>query len=178
MNNVSIVLSPDYVTIKGKYYTVSNGFISKAEGLVSLNYRDLLSVEVVKRRSKKIMYGVLLLGSILIFSLSIVRGNIERQIKSLDFSSIKSAGNTLQTMNYTIQQGQGSELYKNAKVAVTAIIILVAIVCVACIVYLFSGRKFLEITSMGGTYRVRVRRGDMSMRNTILQLKNHTSHKQ
>lgn len=76
MENTTITLSGDSVKIQGKYYTVSNGFLSKQDGTVTIPYKDLLSADYVKRRSKRIMYIVLLLGSLLLLVLSGVRTSI------------------------------------------------------------------------------------------------------
>lgn len=98
MKNTTLTLSSDGVKIQGSYYTVSNGFTSKQDGSISIPYKDLLSVDYVKRRSKRIMYIVLLLGSLLILVLSGVRTNIGRTIESLDFKSLQSTYITAQRL--------------------------------------------------------------------------------
>jgi len=62
------MLSERCLNIHGEYYTVSNGFISKACGEIQINYSDLLSVEIVKKRSKKIMYTMLFPAGVLAFA--------------------------------------------------------------------------------------------------------------
>ncbi|MCL1842971.1 MAG: hypothetical protein FWF79_04100 [Defluviitaleaceae bacterium] len=58
------------VSIQGEYFTVNSGFISKVHGKLQLYYKDLIAVELVKRRSKKLMYVVLFLSGILMFLLN------------------------------------------------------------------------------------------------------------
>jgi succinate dehydrogenase hydrophobic anchor subunit len=169
MENTTITLSGDSVKIQGKYYTVSNGFLSKQDGTVTIPYKDLLSADYVKRRSKRIMYIVLLLGSLLILVLSGVRTNIGRKIDSLQFSSLQSAYKTAQDVSGKIRDSSG-DFYNTLKAIVTGIMILTAIVCVFCIIYLFSGRRFIEITFMRGTYRVVVQRGDRELPRIVSQL--------
>jgi len=64
-----LTLSDDGLTINGEHYTIFNGFMSKKYDKVHLRYNDLLAVEFVKYRSKKLMYSTLFLGGILIFVL-------------------------------------------------------------------------------------------------------------
>lgn len=169
MKNTKLVLSGDSVQIQGKYYTVSNGFLSKQDGTVTIPYRDLLSVDYVKRRSKRIMYIVLLLVSLLILVLSGVRSGIGRKIDSLDFSSLQSAYKTAQDVGEKIRD-TGSDLYNTLQTVVTAIMILTAAVCVFCIIYLISGRRFIEITSMRGTYHIVVKHGDRELPRIVSEL--------
>lgn len=78
MDDKPLALLHDSVKIQGKYYTISNGFITERTGVVELRYADLLMVEFAKHCSKKLMYATLLLGAVLVFA--------------LDFDSIVSAG--------------------------------------------------------------------------------------
>jgi len=68
MINTRLSLLENCVVINGEYYTVSNGFISKTHGKIKLRYKDLLSVEFVKQRSKKIMYAMLLPAGLLMLA--------------------------------------------------------------------------------------------------------------
>ena len=169
MENSTLILSGDGVKIQGRYYTVSNGFLSKQDGTVTIPYKDLLSADYVKRCSKRIMYIVLLLGSLLLLVLSGVRTSIGGKIDSIEISSLQSAYKTAQDVTEKIRDSSG-DLYNTLKAIVTGIMILTAIVCVFCIIYLFSRRRFIEITSMRGTYRVVVQRGDRELPRIVSQL--------
>jgi preprotein translocase subunit SecY len=112
---------------------------------------------------------VLLLGSLLLLVLSGVRTSIGRKIDSIEISSLQSAYKTAQDVTEKIRDSSG-DLYNTLKAIVTGIMILTAIVCVFCIIYLFSRRRFIEITSMRGTYRVVVQRGDRELPRIVSQL--------
>ena len=43
-----------------------NGFVTKAHGEVPIKYNDILAIELVKRRSKRVMYVTLFFGGILL----------------------------------------------------------------------------------------------------------------
>ena len=49
---------------------------------------------------------------------------------------------------------------------------LVVTVCAAGAAYLLSGRLFVELTSMHGTYRIAVQHGDSEIENAIARLRN------
>jgi len=66
--NNNLMLLDNCVNINGEYYTVSNGFVTKAYGEIQLRYKDLLAVEFVKHRSKKMMYAMLLPAGVLMFA--------------------------------------------------------------------------------------------------------------
>lgn len=176
MDNKPLTLSADGVTIHGKHLTVSNGFVTKAEGARHLRYSDLLSVELVKRRSKKVMYAVLLLASILISVLLIVRANIGSSasgvLKIVSTQNVQEAYSAAKELQETIQnEGYISFATKATKAVLVVLIVLVALVGITGALYLFSVRWSVELTSMMGTYRVIVKRGDPDVRNTIAQLK-------
>ena len=128
MGNHQLTLHPTHIKITGQHYTVSNGFAAKAHNEVTLPYSDILTVELVKRRSKKMMYVILILGAVLIFA--------------LDFDGIAPA----------------------------FVIALTTIICAIGVVLLFSNRQYVEITSMRGTYRIAVSRGDAEAMGIVEQL--------
>jgi len=66
MKNKKLTLLGEFVNISGEYFTVSNGFVTKAHGEIQIKYSDILAVELVKHRSKKVMYVTLFLGGILL----------------------------------------------------------------------------------------------------------------
>lgn len=171
MDNSLLSLSSDSVKIKGVHYTVSNDFLKKADGEVQLHYKDLLSVELVKRRSKRAMYITLFLGSILVFILSFVRSNIEAKINDLiTINSVQDAYETATKLYDTLQQGRNSEEYQQVANIVTALMIFTIIITIVGILYLFSGRYFAELTTMYGTYRVKVKQGDDEIKRIIVQV--------
>ena len=122
-------MSSDCIIINGEHYTVSNGFVTKAYGEVQIQYNDLLTVEVVKCRSKKLLYAMLIPTGIMILVL-----NME------GFLSIAIAA------------------------------FLAIIICVFGILYAFSMRRFIEITSMRGTYRISMKYDDLELENIAVQL--------
>ena len=180
MENRTLTLTADGMQIQGEHYTVSNGFLSKASGTVRLKRSDLLSVEFVKRRSKKGMYTVLLIGSILVSMLSLVRANVTKSLQdTFNVGSIQDAYNTAQEIYETAQSVQENGWFDTfvspeAKIFLTVLIVIIALVCLVGAGYLFSGKCFVELTSMHGTYRVAVQRRDTEIKNMVAQLRRHS----
>jgi len=170
MEKGSLTLTGNGVEIQGRYYTVSNGFTSKKEGPVSIPYGKILAVDYVKRRSKRIMYIILVFGLLLIFALSAVRARVERAIESLDFSSVASSYETVRNISDAIDETETGNFYEILKAIVTGVTILAAAICVFCIIYLFTAKKCVEITSMQGTYRVVAEPGSTELARVVPQL--------
>lgn len=179
MENKTLILSHSGVDIRGKYYTVSNGFVTKEDSTVHLRNSDLLSVELVKRRSKKAMYVVLILGCVLISVLLIIRAEINSLAK--DALKIANAQNMQEVYRAAkdtyemVQDAHGGNYNKRVidgiKAILAILIVLVALVSICGAVYLFSGRRFVELTTMRGTYRVRIKRGDNEIKDIVTQLR-------
>jgi len=158
INSAALSFSADFVHIRGEYYTVSNGFMSKAKGEVELPVSSILSVESVKRRSKKIMYAVLLIMGVAIaliyptiIAYNYVTGLIDGSFWDLNYMFI----------------GRHAHAF-----AMLAIVFMFASIpaTIVGLVYFFNGRHFVELTTMRGTYRVAVPRGDVQMESVVKQL--------
>ncbi|MCL1997146.1 MAG: hypothetical protein FWG65_00070 [Turicibacter sp.] len=61
-------------------------------------------------------------------------------------------------------------LLLSLEIFLLAIIALAVIICVTGLIYLFSARRFVEITSMRGTYRIAMDNGDLELENTVERL--------
>jgi len=71
MDNKILMLLDNCVNISGEYYTVSNGFITKTYGELQIPYKDFLTVEFVKQRSKKMLYTMLLPAGVMVLSFNL-----------------------------------------------------------------------------------------------------------
>jgi hypothetical protein len=60
----NLTLQASTFTISGNYLTISNGFTTRTYGDVQLRYADLLAVELVTRRSKRLFYAMLIVGGV------------------------------------------------------------------------------------------------------------------
>ena len=66
---MSQILSKKHLTLAPPYFTLSNGFQTPAHTPITLPYTDLLTVEHVTRRSKKLLYAALTLGGVLVLAM-------------------------------------------------------------------------------------------------------------
>ncbi|MCL2603219.1 MAG: hypothetical protein FWD90_01925 [Defluviitaleaceae bacterium] len=129
---VKIELFDRCFIIKEGHFTVNNGFITKSTGEAVVNYGDVLAVEFVKRRSKKVMYMSLICCGLMVL---------------------------------------GMDYYKHLPTTIP--IAVVAVVGILCFTFLFSVRRFLEITTMKGIFRVPISKHDDSIKTLVLQLRKH-----
>jgi len=115
------------IIIDGKYFTVVNGYQSTKYGDFFIEYKNLLSVDRVRRRSKKIFFAFILLGSMLIAAPPLF--NILRQ--------------------FAYFFGETETEY------VVIAIVIAVILCVAFLLsLLFSNRAYIEFIFIGGVIRV------------------------
>jgi len=171
MNGKPLVLTAEGVLIQGKHYTVSNGFIRSAKGPRHLRYRDLLSAEIVRRRSKRAMYAVLLTACILFAILTAIRSNIRVVDDALKLASSQNLEEAVQTAK-RLQEGIQSGALRNAARGVLLVLmILTAAVGLFGAIYLFSGRWVLELTTMEGTFQVPVSRRDPEIQDILSRLR-------
>lgn len=170
MNNKPIVLTAEGVLIQGKYYTVSNGFVRGAKGPRHLRYRDMLSAELVRRRSKRTMYAVLLAACILFAILTAIRSSIGVVDDALKLAGSQSIEQAVETAK-KLQEGIQSGAFRNAVRGVLLILmVLTAAVGIFGAIYLFSGRWVLELVTMEGTFQVPVRRRDPEIQSLVSKL--------
>jgi len=166
VGNNPLIITPEDIIIRGRYYTVSNGFLTKADGEVVIKRKNLLSADWVKRRSKRAMYGVLILGSLLIALLSYIQSNfftVETDLQSM-------YGVFTDVIDIT-RHGRDSEFIQSIRGFITTVMVLTGIVTLAGAGYVFSGRQYAEITTMHGIYRIEAKRGDINVRNAVLSLR-------
>jgi len=64
-------LTNDSIYITGEYNTVSNGFVTQGNGEVCLPLKELLAVELVKRRSKRLLYAVMVPAAVAAVALGV-----------------------------------------------------------------------------------------------------------
>jgi hypothetical protein len=110
------------------------------------------------------MFAVLILGSILIFILSFIRANI-------GIENVVDAYEAVQDVYELIRDGRDSNVYKQTRAVMAAITVFTGILTVVGAGYLFSGKKYVELTTMSGIYRVIIKRGDNEAKSVILQLR-------
>jgi len=135
MNSPSLSLSADCVCISGEHYTISNGYASKANGNVRLPFDSILAVEYVKRRSKKMLYVMLLIMGIALTIISII-----------------------------------SNMYDSTELFVIIFVAFSVPATIVGIAYFFSGRRYVELTTMQGTYRVAITHESTEIERVVEQL--------
>ena len=141
----SIVLLPDHLMIKGRHFTISGGYTSKADGVVHLPYNDLLKVVLVNRRQKRIMYvSMLLTGLSLMFAVPFFRaiGNVILRLRDIPINLLRYGSFNGDAVQGAILTG----LLAAAGPFLPAII--------TWVFYLLSRKTYIELTTMRGIFLV------------------------
>ena len=123
MNNIT--LTADGIIIGAPYYAIVNGYSYAKQEQFYIEYKNILTVDRVRRRSKKIFFSFILLGSLL----TLVIPAIFRWLRAAQqLNIVESAPN---------------------------IIGGIAVLCAVCLIaLLFSNRTYVQFTFIGGTIRV------------------------
>jgi hypothetical protein len=173
----------DWVHINGEHFTVSNGYTSKTNGKVDLPISSILAVECVKRKPKRVMYAMLLIMGIamaIITPIINVFKAISGMVNDFFWGSVGSAAGVGAELDM-IQMIPGVGLpnvmpepefggFSLMEILAIIFIIFAIPATIIGVIYFFTGRRYVEITTMKGIYRIAIPRGDVQMENTAQQL--------
>jgi hypothetical protein len=113
------------VTIHGRHYAVQNNYQSIRHRQIYIPYKDLLAVDRIRRRSKKLFFVFILAGSIMTALVNLImRG-------------------------FAFTRYIGGE-----DVLVNIIVVLTIITASFMLAVAFSSRAYIELTFIGGIIRV------------------------
>ena len=121
----NITLTTDGIAINAPYYAIINGYSYTKQEQFYIEYRNLLAVDRVRRRSKKVFFAFILFGSLLIAIVPTISRwlRIANQLNITD-----SIPNILGSM---------------------------VALCVVCLIALaLSNRPYIQFTFLGGVIRV------------------------
>jgi hypothetical protein len=113
------------ISIDGKYYAVVGGYQSAKRGNFFIEYKDLLAIDFVRRRSKRIFFAFIFIGALW-----------------------RVAPPVFNTLIRLVGLFGGTEWY----LAVLTIIVSLTSVCMLAL--LFSRRAYIEFTFIGGIVRI------------------------
>ena len=120
-----ISLSANGIAIDGQYYTVVNGYQSVKHGQFYIEYKNILSVAYVRRRSKNMFFMFILFASLLVTMLFLP----------------KLVVNVV-------------NLFTNEEIISTVIQGLTALCGIILAILALSKRAYIEFTFIGGVIRV------------------------
>ena len=179
----SLTLIGDWVHISGEHFTVSNGYNAKCNGMVRLPIGSILAVECVKRRSKKVMYAMLLIMGIAMVIITPIQNAfnaLNAFANDLFWGGVGAAGG-VGTQLEMVQAIPGMGLpdilpepefggFSLTEIFAIIFIIFAIPAVIVGFVYFLTGRRYVELTTMQGIYRIPIPRGDTQIENTVKHL--------
>ena len=138
-----IHLNESGIFIIGKYYIIVGGYLSARQGDINIPYHELLAVEYIRRRSKRILFLFTIVGFLLFTIMSGM--NVLFDFLEMDFVT---AINRIH--HFALSSG-----YEH--IVNTVFFVAVAITGLGALLLLtlfFSNRTYIEITFIGGIVRV------------------------
>ena len=161
-----ITTTDNGITTEGIYYNYQNGYMNKQSGRHFINKKDLLLVNVVRDRSKKMMFAFVLIGLAFIWLYNKLLSSVK------DFFTIES----IFDIQDRIEQAQEIVEKANSPLFYLVMsIIIIGIITAYCFLlhYAFSNRKYIEITYIGGCIRVRCKGVPSEQINSFIQNTNN-----
>ena len=156
--NSFISLLPDCVQISGEFFTVANGYTKKVNDIVYLPFGDLLKAEIVKRRNKRFLYM-----SLLIMGISVVI--ITPFLYILGYVFTGGFWHTLFYMDF-----YGDYIFGIILPIIVVVFLAFSVLAVPIfIIYLLTGKTYVELTTMKGIFRVEMGINDTETLNHIEQ---------
>ena len=144
----TLTQSPEGITTEGTYYSYLNGYMYKQTTRHYINKKDYLNAKTIRDRSKRTMFVFIAIGAVFMGFYSWLVSQIQ------SFFNIQNIFDIFDR----IERAVGfMEWLRSATFG--AVIIIITVVTISAYVilikYLLSNRRYLEITYIGGTIRMR-----------------------
>lgn len=154
LNESKITVTDHGIITDGIYYTYLNGYMNKQSRRHFINKNDLLLAKVVRDRSKKIMFAFVAIGIVFVWIYKWLYNTIGALFNVNSFSDFENQVEQIgQYVDYIAEEiSSPSFLFY----LIMAVIIAVIIASYGFLIYyVFTNRKYLELTFIGGCIRAR-----------------------
>lgn len=152
-SSASLTLTKEYLVIKGKHYQVRNHYLYATEKAQAISIKDVLSMEYLTIRSKRIFIVFMILMTIVVFGGVGIRKMLSatRQIDK-EVQKIENAYNYVTDEEIDINitdtiKGALSEIGIKGIVAVYVVLIIGSVVCF--LYYLLRPFRVLYVSTLG-----------------------------
>lgn len=154
-DSAKLTITPDYLVVNGKHYQVKNGYLYRRETPGSIPIKDILSMEYLTMRSKRMFIIFILLMSLVIFG-SVGVGKVLTVTKQVD----KKVQRVETFYNYIADEDSDIKITDTVKTGFTkagvviiyVLLILGSIISFFC--YIFRPFRMLYISALGVTIAV------------------------
>lgn len=162
--SANITLTNEYLVVNGPHYSIFNGYISSTKETKAIKVKDVLNIEYVTLRSKRLLMAFVILMSIVIFGSTGIK---------LVSSVVTNVTQETQFTEDEDDYGQNSIREKNAKRRAVRIIIygILMVSSACCIVsYFLKPFQLLYISSSGNMIAVKRRYYDKRQLDNLIGL--------
>lgn len=136
-NSANLSMTEEYLVVKGRHYNIFNGYISPADKSQAIPIKDILSMEFVTMRSKRLFMVFITLMSLV----------------TLFFPAIRKLINIINENRRIARKAYDLISHSDTKTIIVIVVIIYIMMLVACIciflMYFFKPFKFLRISTVG-----------------------------
>lgn len=154
-DSANLTMTSDYLVINGKHYQVKNGYLYRRETPGSIPVKDILSMEYLMMRSKRMFIIFILFMSLVIFG-SVGVGKVLTVTKQVD----KKVQKVEMFYNYIAEEDSDINITDTVKTGFTkaGVVILYVLLILGSIIsffcYIFRPFRILYISALGATIAV------------------------
>lgn len=140
--SANLTMTDEYLIVKGPHYNLSNGYINRTEQTKAISVKDILNVEYVTMRSKRLFMIFITLMSLVTLILPTMRKVIND----------RQARRTVKEIYNHIQSYDTAFIILKLVIAIHVILIVASVLLL--ILYFIKCYRFLRISSVGAMIAV------------------------
>lgn len=152
-NSADLIMTKEYLVVKGKHYRVSNGYLYSSSQTQAVAIKDILAMEYQTIRAKRMLIAFMILMTIVVFGgvgvhrmLSVTR-QIDREVQKVENVYNYIADENIDISVTSCIKNGLSEL--GIKGIITLYIILIIGSGMCCLLYLLKPFHVLYISTLG-----------------------------
>lgn len=171
-NSADLTMTTEYLVVKGKHYRVNNNYLYRSKQTLAIKAKDLLNMEYLTLRSKRLLIAFIILMTLVVFGASGMRKliSVTRQIDR-EVQKVENVYNYVAEEDIEINlTGSVKNIFSSLGITgIIAIYISLIFGSVGCLsVYLFKPYRVLYISSLGSIVAVEKKYYNKSQLDDIL----------
>ena len=171
-NSANLTMTKEYLVVKGKHFQVRNGYLNSSSQTQAISVKDILSMEYLTMRSKRLFILFMVLMTFVVFGGAGIRKtlSVTRQIDK-EVQKIENVYNSVADEDIDVNitgsvKGIFSELGIKGMIIVYALLIVGSVGCF--VLYWLKPIRVLYISTLGMIIAVERRFYDKSQLDSIV----------
>lgn len=172
-NYANVTMTKEYLVVKGKHFQVRNGYLNSSKQTQAISVKDILSMEYLTMRSKRLFILFIVLMTLVVFggvgirkTLSVIR-ELDREVQKIENVYKYVADEDIDINSTGSLKDSFSELGIEGIIIVYMVLIMGSVGCL--LLYLFKPFRVLYISSLGMIIAVERRFYDKSQLDSIVK---------